>query len=364
MKVVIRADASIWIGSGHVVRCATLASMLVRLGAEVFFVSRFMPGDLHDWLRNRGFPVYSLEQSDGPGCTEPGKPPHYPWLGTSLSDELTEVSAVLDRIGQVDWLIVDHYALDREWESYFRPRVLNIMAIDDLADRVHDCNILLDQNLYQGAADRYVDLVPEQSTQLLGPGYALLQREYAALRPQAEIRSGYIGKVIVYFGGFNEGGLTLLCTRLLLEKDSPDLYVNVVLNKQHPDYETLEVLAGASNRCSLHSQVPSLAPLMLDSDLAIGASGATCWERCCLGLPSLVVPLSENQRPIARDLETCGYVKVIGDIDDENRDSLIERIKANLSSPLDSVWSERCFSLVDGLGAYRVADSLGLKIEN
>jgi UDP-2,4-diacetamido-2,4,6-trideoxy-beta-L-altropyranose hydrolase len=238
------------------------------------------------------------------------------------------------------------------------------MAIDDLADRVHDCNVLLDQNLYRRAADRYVDLVPEQSTQLLGPGYALLQKEYAALRPQAEVRSGYIGRVIIYFGGFNEGGLTFLCTRLLLEKDSPDLYVNVVLNKQHPDYEALEGLAGASSRCSLHSQVPSLASLMLDSDLAIGASGATSWERCCLGLPSLVVPLSENQRSIARDLEACGYVQVIGDVGDKSRDSLIECIKATLSSPLDAAWSEHCFSLVDGLGAYRVANTLGFNIEN
>lgn len=364
MNIAIRADASSWIGSGHVVRCTSLARVLSKAGAKVHFISRCMPGDFHNWLRNLGFTVHALERSEGPSAGEAGQPIHYPWLGTYLTAELEQVAAVLDDIGQVDWLIVDHYALDRAWECRLRSRAKRVMVIDDMADRNHDCDLLLDQNFYPDAGSRYADLLPDTCAQLLGPDYALLQDDYADLRVRARVRGGAIARVLVYFGGFKEGGLTLLSTRTLLEAGGRDLQVDVVVSQAHPDYGALRELSAASGQCTLHSQLPSLAPLMLEADLAIGAGGSTSWERCCLGLPTLVVPLSENQRPIARGLHAGGYVQVIGDVEDVDRGVLVKRIETVLSQPLDPEWSQHCFGLVDGLGAYRVANSLGLNIEH
>jgi UDP-2,4-diacetamido-2,4,6-trideoxy-beta-L-altropyranose hydrolase len=364
MNVVIRADASSWIGSGHVVRCITLASVLRKAGAKVFFLFRRMPGDLHDELLNSGFTLHQLKKSEGLGDTEQDQPLHFPWLGASLALELDEVSTVLKGIGKVDWLIVDHYALDQQWESRLRSWVDRIMVIDDIADRSHDCDLLLDQNLFFDAESRYDGLVPDSCMRLLGPDYAMLQSDYAGLRDQARVRSGKIGRVLIYFGGFKEEGLTLLSTLNLLEAGGPDLQVDVVVSKSHPDYMNLQELAAASGRCSIHSQLPSLAPLMLKADLAIGAGGSTSWERCCLGVPALVVPLSENQRLISQGLQAGGYVQVIGDVEDNDHSTLIERLESVLSSSIDPAWSEHCLSLVDGLGAYRVANSLGLNIEH
>ena len=155
-----------------------------------------------------------------------------------------------------------------------------------------------------------------------------------------------------------------MSTRTLLEAGGRDLQVDVVVSEAHPDYGALRELSTASGRCTLHSQLPSLAPLMVEADLAIGAGGSTSWERCCLGLPTLVVPLSENQWSIARGLQAGGYVQVIGDVENVDRGMLVKSIEAVLSQPLNPEWSQHCFGLVDGLGAYRVANSLGLNIEH
>ena len=165
MNIVIRADASSWIGSGHVVRCTTLARVLNKVGTKVHFISRRMPGDFIEWQRNLGFTVHALERSEKPGAGEAGQPSHYPWLGTSLGAELEQVVAVLEDIGRVDWLIVDHYALDRAWESRMRSRATRVMVIDDMADRRHDCDLLLDQNriLKPGAATQACCPTPRRS---------------------------------------------------------------------------------------------------------------------------------------------------------------------------------------------------------
>ena len=245
MNIVIRADASNWIGSGHIVRCTSLARVLEKAGAKVHFICRRMPGDF-DWLFNLGFTVHALKRSEGPGVGMVGQPSHYSWLGTSLEAELEQVAAVLDKIGQVDWFIVDHYAMDWAWEGSMRSRGVRVMVIDDMADRRHECDLLLDQNLYPDAGGRYVGLLPDDCAQLLGPYYALLQDDYVDLRERVRLRVGKVSRVLVYYGGFKEGGLTLLSTRTLLEVGDHDLLVDVVLNQEHPDYGALWELSIAS----------------------------------------------------------------------------------------------------------------------
>lgn len=198
MRVVFRTDASLQIGTGHVMRCLTLADALRKQGAECQFVCRAHEGHLLDHIRFCNYEVHALPNSSSYIASE-SDPVHASWLGV---DWLTDAQQTCHFLGykEFDWLILDHYALDHRWEATLRPYFKHIMVIDDCADRQHICDLLLDQN-YGSSAERYADLVPTDCTQLHGPKFALLKPIYAQLRAEQDIRSGLIERVLVYFGG-------------------------------------------------------------------------------------------------------------------------------------------------------------------
>ena len=149
MNVLIRADASVDIGSGHVMRCLALADGLRKAGARVAFASRPAPGDLCDFIAAKGYPVHRLSVGEDRGSD------------MDWETDAKQTIAVVRGDVPFDWLIVDHYALDRRWESTMRPCAKAVMVIDDLANRIHDCDILLDQNDYKGLDTRYRDVTPK-----------------------------------------------------------------------------------------------------------------------------------------------------------------------------------------------------------
>jgi len=193
MRLVFRTDASLTIGSGHVMRCLTLAEALRTRGAQCFFVCREHPGNLLELIRKRGFEACALHlnTSCAAAATVDAERPtaHAAWLGAHWRTDAAQTLAACGG-SDVDWLIVDHYALDARWEAELRPACRKLMVIDDLADRNHDCDLLLDQNLVAESDARYQQRVPPGCTLLLGPRYALLQPLYRELRPQARLRPG------------------------------------------------------------------------------------------------------------------------------------------------------------------------------
>ena len=152
LKVAFRCDASIQIGSGHVMRCLTLANELHDKGVEITFVCREHPGHLFDFIETSKHCLMSLPL---PTSLAVGKLAHAQWLGVTQEEDARQSIEALKIIGHVDWLVVDHYALDVEWETAMRVGTEHIMVIDDLADRKHDCDVLLDQNYYDGLEGRY-----------------------------------------------------------------------------------------------------------------------------------------------------------------------------------------------------------------
>jgi len=338
-------------------RCLTLANALRERGAQCRFVCREHPGNLLELIRKQGFKAVALTVQDAGSRrpTEAGKQPlaHAAWLGADWSTDVEQT-----RIGAgasaFDWLIVDHYALDARWESALRPQCRRIMVIDDLADRLHDCDLLLDQNLVANMAHRYDGKVPAHCGRMLGPDYALLQRQYAELHSLVPPRAGPVRRVMVYFGGADADNLTGRAIAALLSLGREDVAVDVVINPSSPHAASIRQQVEGQAQITLYEAIPSLAPLMMQADLAIGAGGATSWERCCLGLPSLVVTLAENQTPTVAEQDQQGLIRWLGHKDDVSSPTLAQALDDIFDAGLLSDWSERCQQRVDGLGAERV----------
>jgi len=355
MKVVFRVDASLEMGSGHVMRCLTLADELGRCGFECAFISRKQPGDLIDEIKTRGYVVYELPQCDTSADNHLG---HSHWLKGGWERDAQESEAIFKRL-TAGWLVVDHYGIDKTWEQRLRVCVKNVLVIDDLADRKHDCDVLLDQNL--GRTDQmYRPLVPESCRILTGCHYALLRPEFKCYRERSlEYRKGkaHIDRVLVTMGGVDKDNHTeKALDALALSSLDDDTEITVVLGRQAPWFAEVEAQATNSRfKIRVLSNVYNMAQLMSKSDLAIGAAGSTSWERCCLGLPTLMCVLADNQRGIAKALEQAGAAALVADP--------VERFSAQInnfkqSSQALSHISTLAASLVDGQGAERVASQL------
>jgi UDP-2,4-diacetamido-2,4,6-trideoxy-beta-L-altropyranose hydrolase len=310
-RIIIRTDASTRIGSGHVMRCLTLAEELREVGAGVSFISRAHPGNLNELIREKGFQCHELpsaqEIEENPDDT---RSEYASWSGVSQQQDAEETIQALGG-DQADWLIVDHYGLDEAWEKLLRHHVSKIMVIDDLADRPHDCDLLLDQNFYNDGQKRYDHLVSPACTKLLGPKYALLRREFREARKNLMERTGEVKRVMVFFGGSDPDNITGLAVEALSAPELIDLKVDVVIGAQNPNRIAVEKLVKDRPGTMLHIQASNMAELMCEADLAIGAGGSTTWERCCMGLPSLIIPIAENQIPSTRDLSYLGVVMCI-----------------------------------------------------
>lgn len=355
MKIAVRVDASTQIGTGHFMRCVTLAEELQHHGVKIRFASRNLPQYLRDMLEAKGMELASL--GNGAIPYPAGELAHSHWLGASQEQDAQATKRALS--GQTwDWLIVDHYALDARWESALRGTTRKIMAIDDIADRQHDCDVLLDQNLYAGMQERYADKVPAHCQLLLGPRYALLRDEFRESRKQAMQRTGKVKRVLVFFGGMDADNYTGRAIEALAGMGVEALQVDVIIGMQHPCREQIEALCN-SHGYHCHVQTKRMAELMVHADLAIGAGGSAMWERCCLGLPALSVCVAHNQRQQIEHAAEHGLIYSLPS-DDDLTSSLPRHIGSILENePLRKLISRTAMQEVDGLGVSRVAAVLG-----
>lgn len=359
MHFVVRADASTRIGTGHVMRCLTLAEGLRERGSSVSFVCREHEGNLCGLIESRGFSLDRLRADAESGLPGQEGPAHADWLGSSWETDAAMTRLAIERSGITpDWLIVDHYALDARWERAMRPSVSRIMVIDDLADRGHDCDLLLDQNLVAGMLERYSQRVSNQCGLLLGPENALLQPVYADLQDRTPLRAGPIERMMVYFGGADQNNLTGRILRAFLELKREEIHIDVVHGDNSPHAESIRSLAAGHRNVHLHSRLRSLAPLMVAADLAIGAGGATTWERLCLGLPALVITLAQNQTAIAQHLDQKGLIRWLGHQDQVDDGIMFQSLHQLTSGGLDESWSRACRAVTDGRGLGRVCEAL------
>lgn len=356
MLIAFRTDASVEIGTGHVMRCLTLADALRQEGAECLFLCRPHDGHLIELIAARGHRPIALPLHEASMIApDPAAPPHARWLGTDWATDAEDCRQALgDR--RVDWLVVDHYALDRRWEQAMRPYCRRLLAIDDLADRPHDCDLLLDQNLGRRAED-YRDLLPPGTQTLIGPHYALLRPEFAALRAESLTRRErpQFRHLLITMGGVDKDNATGAILEMLEECNlPPDLLITVVLGPHAPFLAQVQMQAATMKRptCVLVG-VSDMARLMTEADLAIGAAGSTSWERCCLGLPTIQLVLAENQRAVATGLHEAEAAMAVSSAFGA-ADLLQKTLSSNAMSEFLRTLSSAAARIVDGEGAARV----------
>ena len=314
-KIAFRTDASLQIGTGHVMRCLTLADAMQAAGAQCHFICREHPGNLIAQIRQRGFAVSVLPAATKAHITDEQAVETHSnyaaWLGAEWATDAAQTKADVGA-AEVDWLIVDHYALDARWEQTLRTLCRKLMVIDDLADRPHDCDLLLDQNLGRDVGD-YSQLVPEGCTVLAGPQYALLRPEFAALRDDSLSRRAtpQFKHLLITMGGVDQADATGTVLEALQDCPVPaDMRITVVMGLHAPWLGRVQLLAKQmSQTTEVKVNVNNMAQLMAESDLAIGAAGSTSWERCCLGLPTIIGVQAANQQLIANALELSGAAK-------------------------------------------------------
>jgi UDP-2,4-diacetamido-2,4,6-trideoxy-beta-L-altropyranose hydrolase len=315
MQIVFRVDASLQIGSGHLMRCLTLAGQLKKeRNAESLFISRNLEGNLNYLIMQQGYRLYVLPSADVDTTLKGyGK-----WLTVKQTVDAEQTQKVLQKMN-VEYLIVDSYAIDETWEKFIHPYVNNIMVIDDLANRKHDCDILLDQNYYIDMKTRYDGLVSSDCKMLLGPQYVLLRKEFYEVKKNLRVRDGNIKNILVFFGGSDVTNETMKALEAIELLDRKDIKVNVVVGASNNNKGSIESFCIKKENMQFYCQVNNMAELMNEADLAIGAGGTTIWERCFLGLPAIVIAIAKNQIQICEDCKEKGYIEYL---------SVYEKVKA------------------------------------
>ncbi len=321
------------------------------------FICRDLPGNLITLLHQAAFQVTVLPAPEQHKPTEPSEN-YAAWLGVSQETDAAETITALAG-GKPDWLIVDHYGLDSQWEGQLRPHVRQIMVLDDLANRPHDCDLLLDQNESATGASRYQALVPESCRLLVGPRYALLRPEYAAYRQTQAPRTGEVRRVLVFFGGIDRQNATGKTLEVLSTPQFESLAVDVVLGATNPHRAMVAQQVAQRPHTVLHNPRPHLADLIAQADLAVGAGGTTTWERLCLGLPTLVASIADNQVSACQALQDRGLIEYLGATETVDVEQLRSAIDSLVQCPLRLLeMADRARLQVDGLGAMRVAEAL------
>ena len=305
---IFRCDASTTIGSGHIMRCLTLANYMKELGWTCIFSTFPETLKAAPALVNSGYEVIAP-----------------------------------NALKHCDVMVVDHYELSAPDETAFRASAKKIIVIDDLADRSHDCDVLLDQT-YGRVANDYKDLTPKNAAILTGSEYALLRPEFQKLRPTSlkrrDLSQGKIERVLI----------AILQTNL-------NLTVDVVIGGGNPHLESLrQQIKSMGPDIHLHVNVSNMAALMVQADLAIGAGGTTSWERACLGLPTLLIEIAGNQKTISANLHAQGVVINLGWHENITTSNIADALRdLRQSQKLVLKMSQRARELCSGDGASHLA---------
>ncbi|WP_442602621.1 UDP-2,4-diacetamido-2,4,6-trideoxy-beta-L-altropyranose hydrolase [Paenibacillus sp. KN14-4R] len=333
MNICFRVDATVAIGTGHFMRSLTLASILIENNHRVTFITKAIPHALLEEAYNRQVEIFHIYE----GC----------------DDAEATIDTILTTRLELDWLVVDHYGIDKTWEEKIRPYTKRVMVIDDLANRPHECDLLLDQNYYTNLTTRYNGLVSDGCKTLLGPEYALLRNEFSLIPKNIRLKEFPAFKVLVCFGGSDPTNET---TKVLnaLECYS-NLNIDVVIGSIHPSKDNIVEYCNRKNNVNLYIQTDRISQIMATANVAICSVGSMTWERLCVGLPGITIAVADNQIEIARSVAELGIDNYLGISDEVDGLDIVKELDSLISSKdrLKSL-SDLAMSIVDGQGANKV----------
>ena len=353
-NVVFRVDSSINIGSGHLMRCLTLADTLSLKGICCIFLTRNLKGNLIELIRQKGHKLFILR----PFYTEADEKIYFnnsKLCRINQTDDAYECCSYLNT--KVDWIIVDHYSLDVEWEKIMSVKSRLIMAIDDIANRLHFCDVILDQNFVSNYTKRYDDLVDTACVKLLGPHYALIRPEFAQLRQYSISRRKYekIQRILVFMSGGDVNNETAKVIEGFKLSKYYNQHIDIIITANYDYLDNLINIIQVLPNASIHIQTEKMAELMASADFAITAGGSITWEKCVLGLPSIVSIMAENQSDIANRMNQYGTQITLGLAKNLTPVDYATSIN-NLSSRDLKLMSSAAIAICDGCGVQNVIE--------
>jgi UDP-2,4-diacetamido-2,4,6-trideoxy-beta-L-altropyranose hydrolase len=347
--IVIRADASLQIGTGHVMRCLALADELRQHQYTIIFVCRELEGHLIRYIQQRGYEVSTIHSAE-------------PLTINNIEADAALTMQVVDTQSCLPWIIVDHYAVDYRWEEIVKGNGSKLLVIDDLANRYHAADVLLDQNLSPLGVAKYDKLVPPQCRRLVGPAYLLLRPSFYIERQNLRVRDGLINKLLIFFGGSDPTNETVKALYAIKALQLERVGIDVIIGESNGHREEITAICQLLPQAHLHIQIENMAWLISEADFALGAGGVAMWERCYLGLPSAVTIVAENQAESviqAADLEAIWLTGWHNQINSEQYTDIINR--ALVSQDKLIVLSQRAIELVEskpGKAMSRLAEVL------
>jgi len=336
--IFIRVDSSTKIGYGHLIRCLALADTLKK-SFKINFICTNLNGNLISQICKKKFEVFRFNTKSQR-------------INVKKDAEKT-ISIIKKHRNKKSLLILDSYILSQEWENRVKPYVKRLIVIDDLMDRKHSCDLIIDQNLHTQMNSLYTKSVPKNCIKLLGPDYAILRNQFIAQRKYAKIRSLPIKNILVSFGGTDNENHTLHALTSLKKLNS-DVNVNVVTGTANIGKKIIKNFCKKNFNYNYFEQVENMAKLMQVADLCIGSSGTTTWERCCVGLPAIAIVASNDQKDIASAVSKNKCIINLGKIKKSDNVNYVRLMKNLKNSELQNM-SRNCMKLVDGKGAARIS---------
>ena len=336
--IFIRVDSSTKIGYGHLIRCLALADTLKK-SFKINFICTNLNGNLISQICKKKFEVFRFNTKSQR-------------INVKKDAEKT-ISIIKKHRNKKSLLILDSYILSQEWENRVKPYVKRLIVIDDLMDRKHSCDLIIDQNLHTQMNSLYINSVPKNCVKLLGPDYAILRNQFIAQRKYARIRSLPIKNILVSFGGTDNENHTLHALTSLKKLNS-DVNVNVVTGTANIGKKIIKNFCKKNFNYNYFEQVENMAKLMQIADLCIGSSGTTTWERCCVGLPAIAIVASNDQKDIASAVSKNKCIINLGKIKKSDNVNYVRLMKNLKNSELQNM-SRNCMKLVDGKGAARIS---------
>ena len=353
MFVLVFADSSNNIGQGHIFRTLSLAHELRNRGATVEYFCRPLEGNLIKEIQEKGINVHKPKCTDRVESTSDNMNKYLEW------DAVEPVLKEIATKNNIDWALVDGYAMGEKFETSLRDFSTRILALDDQPNRRHDCDILLDQN-YSTDDTRYDTLLPNGAIKLLGQKYALIRPEFLVKRKSVSPRNGDVKRIVLFFGGADATRESIKSLEAVTLLNRPDIEFDLVIGSSNQSWVAIEKLAMEIPNLTCVFDIKDMECMLAHADLAIGAGGSSTWERCLLGLPAMLVITAENQRLLTEEVVVAGAVESLGWHEELDAEMMAKRIKLLLNNPQRiAEMSRKAMELVDGLGASRVADAIG-----
>jgi UDP-2,4-diacetamido-2,4,6-trideoxy-beta-L-altropyranose hydrolase len=357
---VIRADANKEIGIGHVMRCLALAEWLYAKNVSPLLLTKFSNELIVLKIKQfKGKVTYLPDSLSQAGDSYL----HSKWLNGSEDDDATLCSAVIEQEIKIKgksplFILIDHYALAAPWEKKLA-QYANILVVDDLSDRPHECSWLVDQTFGKTEAD-YVSLVPQKTQLLIGPQYALIRKEFidATVSLQRAFPKKKI-KVLLTLGGVDKNNDTskLLSLFDYYKSINNKIVITVITSNSNPNLADLKATISHMNNTSLLVDANNMAELMAEHDICIGAAGSTSWERCVMSLPTLSIVLAENQQTISKNLAEVGAIIDLGLVEDITKEVFFEGVNSLINNKdLYDTISNKSKTLCDGFGCQRIIE--------